>query len=112
MATDTVSNGENYTQHLSGNGDDEVICPTCNVKIKRSQVADHCQMEMERLHNPTSVSNPPVSPGPAAAASTAQSGSGADSRGACFSACSATGRPDSASAQGSVPRRRRRHLMP
>ncbi|XP_020799809.1 E3 ubiquitin-protein ligase RNF220 [Drosophila serrata] len=77
MATDTVSNGENYAQHLAanGNGDDEVICPTCDVKIKRSQVADHCQMEVDRLHNPPSVSNPEVTPGPAAA-STAQSGSG------------------------------------
>ncbi|XP_017052544.1 E3 ubiquitin-protein ligase Rnf220 [Drosophila ficusphila] len=58
MATDTVSNGENFAQHLSGNGDDDVICPTCDVKIKRSQVADHCQVEMERLHNPITVSSP------------------------------------------------------
>ncbi|KAH8292314.1 hypothetical protein KR054_008441 [Drosophila jambulina] len=74
MATDAVPNGENYAQHLSG--DDEVICPTCDVKIKRSQVADHCQMEMDRLHNPTStgVSNPEATPGPVAA-STAQTGS-------------------------------------
>ncbi|XP_001954496.3 E3 ubiquitin-protein ligase RNF220 [Drosophila ananassae] len=73
MATDTVSNGENFAQHTpgNGNGDDDVICPTCDVKIKRSQVADHCQVEMERLHNPISVS----SPGTAAPPSSAQSSS-------------------------------------
>lgn len=60
MATDTVSNGENFAQHLSRNSDDDVICPTCDVKIKRSQVADHCQVEMERLHNPISAVTPPT----------------------------------------------------
>ncbi|XP_017003586.2 E3 ubiquitin-protein ligase Rnf220 [Drosophila takahashii] len=75
MATDTVSNGENFAQHLTGSGggsDDDVICPTCDVKIKRSQVADHCQVEMERLHHPISVAQPPAQP----AGSTASSGSG------------------------------------
>ncbi|BFF91455.1 E3 ubiquitin-protein ligase Rnf220 [Drosophila madeirensis] len=74
MATDTVSNGENY--HISN--DDDVICPTCNVKIKRSQVADHCQVEMERLHTVV----PPISTAPTSTmtttttTSTSQSGSG------------------------------------
>ncbi|EDW80621.1 uncharacterized protein Dwil_GK11468 [Drosophila willistoni] len=49
MATETVPNGEKF--HLVGGQDEDVICPTCDRKIKRSQVADHCQMEMERLHN-------------------------------------------------------------
>ncbi|XP_016974518.1 E3 ubiquitin-protein ligase RNF220 [Drosophila rhopaloa] len=81
MATDTVSNGENFAQHLTGNGEDDVICPTCDVKIKRSQVADHCQVEMERLHNPTSASNPSSqSAGSAAASATQGSGSGAGGR--------------------------------
>ncbi|KAH8383076.1 hypothetical protein KR009_006646 [Drosophila setifemur] len=78
MATDTLANGENFAQLLAGNGngsgndgEEDVICPTCDVKIKRSQVADHCQVEMERLHNPTRVSTPVGAVPPPA-----QSGSG------------------------------------
>ncbi|KAH8357136.1 hypothetical protein KR084_004005 [Drosophila pseudotakahashii] len=81
MATDTVSNGENFAQHLTGSGDDDVICPTCDVKIKRSQVADHCQVEMERLHKPISVANQPAQPAGSTAASASQgSGSGSGGR--------------------------------
>lgn len=47
MATDTVPNTENFNL---ANGEEDVICPTCDAKIKRSQVADHCQVEMDRLH--------------------------------------------------------------
>ncbi|XP_064549182.1 E3 ubiquitin-protein ligase RNF220 [Drosophila montana] len=47
MATDTVPNTENFN---IANGEEDVICPSCDAKIKRSQVADHCQIEMERLH--------------------------------------------------------------
>lgn len=102
MATDTVSNGENFAQHLSRNSDDDVICPTCDVKIKRSQVADHCQVEMERLHNPISAVTPPTPTSGATASEESGSVSGADNRGACSSGCSAIGRPVSASAPGSV----------
>ncbi|KAM8707390.1 hypothetical protein ACLKA7_011474 [Drosophila subpalustris] len=50
MATETVANSENFT--LGNNSEeDDVICPSCDAKIKRSQVADHCQVEMERLHS-------------------------------------------------------------
>ncbi|TDG47422.1 hypothetical protein AWZ03_006150 [Drosophila navojoa] len=48
MATDTVPNTENFNL---ANGEEDVICPTCDAKIKRSQVADHCQIEMDRLHS-------------------------------------------------------------
>ncbi|XP_062125608.1 E3 ubiquitin-protein ligase Rnf220 [Drosophila sulfurigaster albostrigata] len=48
MATDTVPNSENFTLASS---EEDVICPTCDAKIKRSQVADHCQVEMDRLHS-------------------------------------------------------------
>ncbi|XP_036673130.2 E3 ubiquitin-protein ligase Rnf220 [Drosophila suzukii] len=81
MATDTVSNGENFAQHLTGSGDDDVICPTCDVKIKRSQVADHCQVEMERLHNPIRVANPSAqSAGSTATSASPGSGSGSGGR--------------------------------
>lgn len=49
MATDTVANSENFT--LVKNSEEDVICPSCDTKIKRSQVADHCQVEMERLRS-------------------------------------------------------------
>ncbi|EDV93028.1 E3 ubiquitin-protein ligase RNF220 [Drosophila grimshawi] len=59
MATETVPNTENYQ---IANGDEDVICPTCDAKIKRSQVADHCQMEMERLHSMQLRSSAATSP--------------------------------------------------
>ncbi|XP_017082567.1 E3 ubiquitin-protein ligase Rnf220 [Drosophila eugracilis] len=79
MATDMVSNGENFTQHLTGNGDDDVICPTCDVKIKRSQVADHCQVEMERLHN-TVANSPAQSAGSTATSAAPETGTGSGGR--------------------------------
>ncbi|KAH8388379.1 hypothetical protein KR093_005153 [Drosophila rubida] len=48
MATDTVANSEKFTLV---NSEEDVICPTCDAKIRRSQVADHCQVEMDRLHS-------------------------------------------------------------
>ncbi|ALC45999.1 CG4813 [Drosophila busckii] len=48
MTTDTVPNADNF--HLA-NTEEDVICPTCDAKIKRSQVADHCQLEVDRLHS-------------------------------------------------------------
>lgn len=48
MATETVTNGDSL--NLS-NSEEDVICPSCDAKIKRSQVADHCKVEVERLHS-------------------------------------------------------------
>jgi len=55
MATETVGNSENFTLATNNKSDEDVdvdvICPSCEATIKRSQVADHCQVEVERLHS-------------------------------------------------------------
>lgn len=48
MATETVTNGDSLNLV---NSEEDVICPSCDAKIKRSQVADHCQVEVDRLHS-------------------------------------------------------------
>ncbi|KAH8407932.1 hypothetical protein KR222_002506 [Zaprionus bogoriensis] len=48
MATEAATNGDSLNL---ANSEEDVICPSCDAKIKRSQVADHCQVEVERLHS-------------------------------------------------------------
>ncbi|KAH8312609.1 hypothetical protein KR044_011669 [Drosophila immigrans] len=70
MATDTVASSENFA--LANNSEEDVICPSCDTKIRRSQVADHCQVEVDRLHSMQLRSTDTAAPQAATATTEAQ----------------------------------------